>query len=89
MAKIAIVSHYSPSLINFRGDLIRAMVYLGHEVICLGPEAGFEQPLQELGASYRQISLNRTGLNPFQDLGTLFSLKKVFQETRPDTAFSL
>ncbi len=88
MAKIAIVSHYSPSLVNFRGDLIRAMVDLGHEVICLGPEAGFEQPLQELGASYRQISLNRTGLNPFQDLGTLFSLKKAFEEIEPDMVFS-
>ncbi len=88
MAKIAIVSHYSPSLINFRGDLIRAMVDLGHEVICLGPEAGFEQPLQELGARYRQISLNRTGLNPLQDLGTLFSLKKAFEEMRPDMVFS-
>lgn len=42
MAEVAIVSHYSPSLINFRGDLIRAMVDLGHEVICLGPEAGFD-----------------------------------------------
>jgi len=64
------------------------MVDLGHEVICLGPEAGFEQPLQELGARYRQISLNRTGLNPLQDLGTLFSLKKAFEEMRPDMVFS-
>lgn len=42
MAKVAIVSHHLPSLINFRGDLIRAMVDLGHEVICFGPEAGFD-----------------------------------------------
>ena len=52
MAKIVIISHYSPSLINFRGDLIRAMVELGHKVICLGPETDFEQPIQELGADY-------------------------------------
>lgn len=88
MAKIVIISHYSPSLINFRGDLIRAMVELGHEVICLGPEAGFEQPLQELGADYRQIPLHRTGLNPLKDVKTLFSLRKVLKEIKPDIVFS-
>ncbi len=88
MSKIVIISHYSPSLINFRGDLIRAMVELGHKVICLGPEAGFEQPMQELGADYRQISLHRTGLNPLKDVKTLFSLRKVLKEIKPDIVFS-
>jgi len=88
LAKIVIISHYSPSLINFRGDLIRAMVELGHKVICLGPEAGFEQPLQELGADYRQIPLHRTGLNPLKDVKTLFSLRKVLKEIKPDIVFS-
>lgn len=88
MTKIAIISHYAPSLINFRGDLIRTMVELGHKVICLGPEAGFEQPLQELGADYRQISLHRTGLNPLKDINTLFSLRKALKEIKPDLVFS-
>ena len=88
MAKIVIISQYSPSLIIFRGDLIRAMVELGHEVVCLGPEAGFEQPLQELGADYLQIPLHRTGLNPLKDVKTLFSLRKVLKEIKPDIVFS-
>lgn len=88
MAKIAIISHYAPSLINFRGDLIKVMVELGHKVVCLGPEAGFERPLQELGASYRQISLHRTGLNPLKDIQTLFSLRKALKEIKPDLVFS-
>jgi len=88
LAKIVIISHYSPSLVNFRGDLIRTMVGLGHKVICLGPEAGFEQPLQELGADYRQIPLHRTGLNPLKDVKTLFSLRKALKEIKPDIVFS-
>lgn len=88
MAKIVIISHYSKSLINFRGDLIRAMIELGHEVICLGPEAGYKQPLQELGADYLQIPLHRTGLNPLKDVKTLFSLRKVLKEIKPDIVFS-
>ena len=88
MAKIVKILNYSPTLINFRGDLIRALVELGHEVICFGPEAGFEQPLQELGADYRQIPLHRTGLNPLKDIKTLFSLRKVLKEIKPDIVFS-
>ncbi len=88
MAKIVIISQYSQSLINFRGDLIRAMVELGHKVICLGPEVGYKQPLQELGADYRQIPLHRTGLNPLKDVKTLFSLRKVLKEIKPDIVFS-
>ena len=65
------------------------MVELGHKVICLGPEAGFEQPLQELGADYRQIPLHRTGLNPLKDVKTLFSLRKVLRETKPDVFFHI
>jgi glycosyltransferase involved in cell wall biosynthesis len=64
------------------------MVELGHKVVCLGPEAGFERPLQELGASYRQISLHRTGLNPLKDIQTLFSLRKALKEIKPDLVFS-
>jgi len=88
LAKIVKILNYSPTLINFRGDLIRALVELGHEVVCLGPEAGFEQPLQELGADYRQIPLHRTGLNPLKDIKTLFSLRKVLKEIKPDLVFS-
>jgi len=64
------------------------MVELGHKVVCLGPEAGFEQPLEELGASYRQIPLHRTGLNPLKDINTLFSLRRALQEIKPDLVFS-
>ena len=64
------------------------MVELGHKVVCLGPEAGYKQPLQELGADYRQIPLHRTGLNPLKDVKTLFSLRKVLKEIKPDIVFS-
>jgi glycosyltransferase involved in cell wall biosynthesis len=64
------------------------MVQLGHEVTCLGPEDGYERPLQEIGASYRQIPLHRTGLNPFKDMKTLFALRRVLKELKPDVVFS-
>ena len=77
MSKVGIVSHYAPSLINFRGELIKTLVASGHKVTALGPEEGFEVELEALGARYRQIPLQRTGINPLQDMGTLLSLVKI------------
>ncbi len=74
MARILIVSHYARSLLNFRGELIKSMVGLGHEVFAAAPEEGFEEKLKALGASYLRYPLRRTGLNPLQDLGSLLAL---------------
>ncbi len=77
--KTVIVSHYAPSLINFRG-LIRTLVKAGHQVITLGPEAGFESELAAIGAEYRQIPLQRTGTNPAKDMSTVFAPTKLLKK---------
>ncbi|HHV77979.1 MAG TPA: glycosyltransferase family 4 protein [Syntrophothermus lipocalidus] len=88
MARILIVSHYAKSLLNFRGELIKKMVELGHEVVALGPEAGFEEKLKDLGAGYIQIPLERTGLNPLRDISTLLALVLEMRKLKPDVVFS-
>lgn len=88
MAKIVIISHYAPSLINFRGELIKTLVRAGHQVITLGPEAGFESELAEIGAEYKQIPLQRTGTNPAKDMSTVFALTKLLKKINPDIVLS-
>ncbi|MBE3581291.1 MAG: glycosyltransferase family 4 protein [Thermoanaerobacteraceae bacterium] len=88
MAKVVIISHYAPSLINFRGELIKTLVKSGHDVIAFGPEKGFEKEIRVLGAEYRQIPLHRTGTNPLYDVNTLFSIAKLLKEIRPDKVLS-
>jgi len=88
LARILIVSHYARSLLNFRSELIQTLAKLGHEVIALGPEPGFEEELKALGACYVQIPLARTGLNPFQDFRTFFRLLVEMRKREPDIVFS-
>lgn len=88
MSKIAVLASYSRSLIIFRGDMIRDWVSRGHTVITCGPESGFEREIQELGASFLPVRLERTGLNPFKDLTYCFDLVKLFKKERPDIVFS-
>lgn len=88
MSRIVVISHYAPSLINFRGELIRTLSSLGHSVTALGPENGFESALSNLGAQYRQIPLQRTGMNPLKDLQTVVALTRAVRSINPDTVFS-
>lgn len=88
--KIALFGGYAPSLINFRGPLIRAMLQQGHDVVTMAPphspSPGPE--LEAMGASYREVPLNRRGLNPLNDLASLFSLKRILKEIKPDALLS-
>lgn len=88
MANVAIICHYAPSLINFRGELIGTLVNSGHKVTAYGPEAGFESVLTRLGANYQQIQLQRTGTNPMADLTTVVLLARALRHSRPDVVLS-
>ena len=37
--KIAVLVCYNPTLVNFRLDLMREMIHLGHQVIAVGNES--------------------------------------------------
>jgi hypothetical protein len=52
MKKVVIISPYTRSLLDFRGDLIKDLVKLNHKVIALGPDDGFEKNINEVGAEY-------------------------------------
>lgn len=88
MAKIVVISHYTKSLINFRGEMIKDLVKLGHEVITLGPDEGFESQIEDLGADYINYPLKRTGLNPLQETLSIFFLKKILRRLKPDIVLS-
>lgn len=70
MRTILINGSYPDSLVNFRGDMIRDMIALGHEVHVSAPDidAKTRAGLDALGARPHSLSLERSGLNPFADL---------------------
>lgn len=70
--------------------LIGVFLKNGYELTCLVPygDAQSEKDLKEIGASVRNYSLNRKGLNPFQDMRTYRELKNIFMQEKPDLLFS-
>lgn len=87
---VAIISHYANSLVNFRGPMIRDILLRGHRVVVQAPDfnAATRAAMRVLGADAVDYPLARTGLNPLQDLRTLFCLWQEFRQSRPDVVFT-
>jgi len=83
---VVVIGSYAPSLVNFRGSLIRAMIEKGHAVICMAPDfdAGTIATLEKLGATAKTVSLARSGINPVHDLKCYRSLRQAIAEVSPD-----
>ena len=82
------VGSFAQSLINFRGPLLKKMAENGHEVLACAPDASLDiqKKLKALGVAYRNIPIDRTGLNPVRDIYTICRLISLFREVRPDMA---
>ena len=84
--RIAVVGGFAPSLINFRRELLEALVAAGHDVVAAASEddPAIGRALGELGVTYRPIPLSRTGSNPLDDLKTLYRFYRAWRDLQPD-----
>lgn len=87
---ILLLASYAPSLINFRGPLIRDLSAAGHSVSVAAPD--MMQPLREqlmmLGAEAYDTPLNRTGTGILADLRYAATLRRLIQNVRPDVVLT-
>lgn len=90
MARVVLLGSFAPSLINFRGKLIQDLVGKGHEVFgcASGKDQVVADQLEAWGARYVPLTLERTGLNPVADLGSLREMIATFREIKPDAIFA-
>lgn len=84
--KIAIVSNHIPTLLRFRGDLMSALVEMGHEVLAMVPPdfPDLVGELEKLGVTFVPYPLDRTTTNPFEDWKSFLTLKKEMGRSRPE-----
>lgn len=90
MSTIALVGNTTESLINFRGPLLKAMTAAGHRVIAYAPDytPTSEQAVRALGAEPAPYPLQRTGVNPWQDLRSMLALRRAWATLQPDVVFA-
>lgn len=88
--KVVLLGSYAPSLINFRGPLIAALVARGHQVHAVAPDIdeGIAAQVRRLGAEPVAVSLARTSMDPLGALATRRELTALFRRIRPDAVIA-
>jgi len=88
--KIAVLSSHTSSLVWFRMDMMKDFVKNGHTVIALGsePEKKWKAKFKENNIEYRQLYVERNGVNPFRDLKTCKELHQFMKKEKPDKVFA-
>ncbi|UOX39755.1 hypothetical protein [Planktothrix phage Pag-JY44] len=84
--KVVLVGSFAPSLVNFRGPLLRDLVAAGHEVWGMAPENDPEvvAQLAEMGVKYKPIPFVRVSINPMDDWKGAKALAKELAEMKAD-----
>lgn len=88
--KIIIISNVSGSLVGFRDELIKKWISLDYEVYTLAPEykSNHQEIIEEWDAKTIEYNLNKSGLNPFKDIGSIINLKNKLKVIDPDYIFA-
>jgi glycosyltransferase involved in cell wall biosynthesis len=88
--RVIVFGSYAPSLINFRGLLIRALIRRGHQVFALAPDLNEEvaEQLRALGAKPMEIALERASLDPRGVWRTTRQAERLFASLRPDVVIA-
>lgn len=82
---LLLLASYAPSLINFRGSLLEALVARGWRVTASAPNMDdVKARLKAMGVSAVETPLARTGMNPLADLAYYRSLLELFRSEKPD-----
>lgn len=82
--KFLLISPKNRTVYNFRGDLIREILNKGYEVVVTGPDRTDVDKIEELGARFVEIPMNKTGTNIFGDLKYFQKLYQLLRQEKPD-----
>lgn len=83
--RVLVLSSLAQSLLNFRGQLLSAMVGEGHEVVACAPDRDpvVEARLGAMGIRFVQTRMARAGSNPLLDMNTLADYMELILRERP------
>lgn len=83
--RVLVLSSLCHSLLNFRGQLLAAMVGEGHDVLACAPDIDPDvvRRLQAMGVRFAQTPMSRAGNVPSQDLKTLACYMGLILKERP------
>ena len=88
MGKVLIVAANARSLIANRGDLIKELKRLGHQVVALVPAFDVIPEIESLDINYELIKMDRRYMSILNDLKCCLELRKKLRRLSPDLVFA-
>ncbi len=88
MKKILILANDVTTILQFRSELVKALVDDGNEVLVSIPKSKRASEIEALGASVLETEVSRHGMNPFKEIALLRAYKKLLKEQKPDIVLS-
>ena len=71
------------TLYHFRGSLMRALRTRGFDVVAAGPYDRHAELFAAMGVRFAHIPMSHAGLNPVEELRTLWHLWRLYRRERP------
>jgi glycosyltransferase involved in cell wall biosynthesis len=89
MARVLVLASYAPSLVVFRGPLLRQLIERGHEIIACAPfDDSVIDDMNQMGIQFHALGPRRASTNPLGDLYYCWSLVRFMRLIRPDVMFA-
>ena len=82
--KIVMVLNTSWNIYNFRMNLIKSLLALGHEVHTVAPNDSFTHHLISSGCIHHNLKMDSRGANPIKDIALIFELGSIYRKIKPD-----
>ncbi len=89
--KILLLANSDWFLHRFNGELIRTLHRTGSEVVLAGPRGDYSRRFEAEGLPWRPWRVSRRRLLPWQEMSSLWQLRRLLRRERPDVvhAFTL
>lgn len=88
MKKILILANDVTTILQFRTELILALVEAGNKVLVSVPKSERNSEIEALGATVIETNSSRHGTNPLEDFKLLLSYIKLLREHKPDVVLT-
>ncbi|WP_072628662.1 glycosyltransferase family 4 protein [Pandoraea thiooxydans] len=90
MANVVVIAGLAESLVNFRGQLLVAMIEAGHRVVAIASDRdeGVARRLSEMGVPLHIVPMSRAGLNPLADIAYAYRVYRLLRKLQPEVVLA-
>lgn len=86
MNTVVFITSHAPSLVYFRGPLLRALSEKGMKLAAIAPnfDESSRKALLDMGVNPIDCAMDRTGINPIRDMLSILLMIRIFRSLKPD-----